>query len=95
MNTLGVLLSASCLAAALIELRVRSDLSARRMGSVLASAAWATMSFVALDQSRQCQALIRAHYLSEHQAQIVVPDNHNALAIVQGGVRNGDSRQRD
>lgn len=59
MNTVGVLLSASCLAAALIELRIRSDWAGRRMGAILAAVAWATMGCVALDQSRMCATLQR------------------------------------
>ena len=63
MNTIGVILSACCLLASLIELRLRSDLAGRRMAAMLAAAAWATMGFVALDQHRQC-ALLGAQQLS-------------------------------
>lgn len=57
MNTIGVILSASCLLVSLIELRLRADLAGRRMAAMLAAAAWATMGFVALDQNRQCSAM--------------------------------------
>lgn len=67
MNTIGVILSACCLLVSLIELRLRADLAGRRMAAMLAAAAWATMSFVALDQNRQCAAMKR------HQAAVTVP----------------------
>ncbi len=57
MNTFGVILSFCCLCVALIELRLRSDLAGRRMGAMLATAAWATMGCVALDQARRCSAM--------------------------------------
>jgi len=59
MNTIGVVLSASCLFVSLIELRLRSDLASRKMASILAATAWATMGLVALDQHRQCTAMTR------------------------------------
>ena len=61
MTTLAVILSISCLLTALVELRLRADLAGRRMAAVLATAAWATMGFVALDEARKCDALQRVH----------------------------------
>ena len=67
MNTIGVILSASCLLVSLGELRLRSDLAGRRMAAMLAAAAWATMGFVALDQNRQCAAM------QNRQATVTIP----------------------
>lgn len=57
MNTVGVILSASALLVALVELRLRADLAGRRMCAMLVTCSWLTMSGVAWDCHRQCQDL--------------------------------------
>ncbi len=78
MNTIGVVLSASCLLVSLIELRMRADLAGRRMAAMLAAAAWATMGFVALDKNRQCSAMM------QRQAAVTIP----AKQIVADALRD-------
>ena len=69
MNTLGVILSTVCLFVSLLELRVRSDLAGRRMGAVLALAAWLTMGSVALDEARKCQAMSQKPEIEMYRSQ--------------------------
>ena len=59
MTTLGVILSTMSMAVALLELWFRSDFAGRRMAAICAVVAWATMGFVALDESRRCDNLLR------------------------------------
>lgn len=68
MNIVGVVLSAMCLLTALIELKLRADLSGRRMGAFLAAAAWTTMATVAWDQTQKCYSLEQKNrHLESHQ----------------------------
>lgn len=61
MNTVGVILSATALLVALVELRLRSDLAGRRMCALLVTCSWLTMAGVAWDCHRQCQVLAARH----------------------------------
>jgi hypothetical protein len=57
MNTIGVVLSATALLVALVELRLRADLAGRRMCAILVTCSWLTMAGVAWDYHRQCRVL--------------------------------------
>lgn len=66
MNTIGVILSASCLLVAIVEVCWRSEMGGRRIASMLASAAWAHRGIVGLDQTRMTE-LMEEHLRHERR----------------------------
>lgn len=80
MNTVGVVLSASALLVALVELRLRADLPGRRMCAMLVTCSWLTMSGVAWDCNRHYIALLEKQ--TTHHVQ--------AVLLKQGGHLNSD-----
>lgn len=79
MNTIGVVLSFSAMAVALIELRMRSDLAGRRIGALLALCAWLSMACVAWDCHQQCRVLMSAKPVMA--AEGIAAKHHPEIAI--------------